>query len=132
MWEYNATVDGVVDGDTLDLVVDLGFTVHVKVRARLYGVDTPETYGVKHDSEEYKAGKAATEFVEDWLAGFPGPDDEGGYLPITIRSYDGKPLGQGKYGRWLVEVMRPDASNLNILCLNDALVREGHAKEVTY
>ena len=40
---YGATVLGVVDGDTVDLMVDLGFQVHHKIRVRLYGINTPES-----------------------------------------------------------------------------------------
>ena len=42
MYEYKATVDRVVDGDTVDFIVDLGFSVKIKIRTRLAGVDTPE------------------------------------------------------------------------------------------
>ena len=42
MYEYNAKVDRVVDGDTVDFIVDLGFNINIKIRTRLIGVDTPE------------------------------------------------------------------------------------------
>ena len=42
MYEYKATVDRVVDGDTVDFIVDLGFSVKIKIRGRFAGVDTPE------------------------------------------------------------------------------------------
>ena len=42
------------DGDTLDVVIDLGF--YIKERIRLEGLDTPEIYGVPEDSEEYRRG----------------------------------------------------------------------------
>jgi len=119
MWQYNAKVSRVVDGDTLDLRIDCGFTVSVDVRVRLYGIDTPEVYGVKKNSEEYKKGMEAHEFVEQWLL------QTGTILnaPVTITSFDGKRLGQGKYGRWLAEVYRKGDS----LSLNEALVKAGHA-----
>lgn len=129
MWTYNAEVVRVVDGDTLDLRVDLGFTVHVKIRARLHGVNTPETYGVKKESDEYARGKAATEYVENWLRGFPGENEAQGYQPVRIRSIDGRALGVGKYGRWIAIVQRPDEGEPS---LNDALVEEGHAERVDY
>ena len=53
---YKATVTRVVDGDTVDLEIDLGMSVFAKQRIRLAGINTPETYGVKKDSEEYAAG----------------------------------------------------------------------------
>lgn len=40
---YGATVLGVIDGDTIDLMIDLGFNIHHKIRVRLYGVNTPES-----------------------------------------------------------------------------------------
>lgn len=118
---YAAQVERVVDGDTLDLSLDLGFKVWVKIRVRLFGVDTPEVYGVKKESEEYVKGKAATEFVEDWLG--QSPDSR----TVIVRSVDGKALGQGKYGRWLAEIERPDGASLN-----QALLDEGHAVRATY
>jgi micrococcal nuclease len=133
MWEYNAEVARVVDGDTLDLRVDLGFTVFVKVRARLHGINTPETYGVKKDSEEYAAGMKAKEYVEDWLMGFPAEGEANSYLPVKIRSHDGRALGTGKYGRWIVEVFRRDDDpDTEARCLNEELVEQGLAEEVAY
>lgn len=117
MWEYQATVRRVVDGDTLDLQLDLGFSVHINVRARLLGIDTPETWGVKRDSEEYLAGKRASEYVEQWLRGFT----EGPYLPVTVRSHKNS---TGKYGRWLLEVFNAQGESLN-----DRLLQEGLAKK---
>lgn len=133
MWEYNAHVVRVVDGDTLDLRVDLGFTVLVKIRARLHGVDTPETYGVKKGSEEYKAGMLSKQYVEDWLKGFPGEGSDNSYLPVKIRSHDGSALGTGKYGRWIVEVFRRDDDpDIDARCLNEELVEQGLAETVEY
>lgn len=116
MWEYKATVTRVVDGDTLDLQIDLGFSVSIQIRARLAGVDTPETYGVKKDSAEYLAGKRATQYVEEWLR---GGHTAGPYGPVTVRSEKNR---TGKYGRWIVTVHAHED------CLNEALLREGLAK----
>ena len=105
MWEYRATVDRVVDGDTIDFTVDLGFNVQTKIRTRLSDVDTHETYGVSHDSEEYALGKRESEWVQEWV-------DEA--ESITIKTED-----TGKYGRWLATVHREDGE-----CLNQRLVEE--------
>ena len=43
MYEYNCEVKRVVDGDTVDVVIDLGFDIHYSSRVRLYGIDTPES-----------------------------------------------------------------------------------------
>jgi micrococcal nuclease len=127
MWEYQAKVLRVVDGDTLDLMIDLGFRVFAKHRVRLHGIDTPETYGVKKESEEYKAGMAAKEFVESWLR------NEGG--EVLIRSHDGGTPRAGKYGRWLVDVypLDGDADPESPVApsLNEDLVAEGHATVYT-
>lgn len=128
-YTYRARVERVVDGDTLDLFVDLGFRIWAKLRVRLHGVNTPETYGVKKESVEYKAGKAATEFVEEWLGVADIPEeDTGARAEIVIRSHDGTALGTGKYGRWLAVVSREDDD----LSLNDALLENGHAEPVDY
>ena len=54
---YNAKVVRVVDGDTIDLLVDLGFSIHHKVRVRLYGINTPESR--TRDLEEKALGLKA-------------------------------------------------------------------------
>lgn len=138
MWQYHAKVLRVVDGDTLDLLVDLGFQSFLKIRARLYGIDTPEKYGVKKGSPEWEAGVKATAFVEHWLATHcrrtagnwlaTGLHEE---VVVLIRSHDGKQLGQGKYGRWLVEVYPTTADPEADLSLNRILVDEGHAEVAT-
>ncbi|RLB39821.1 MAG: nuclease [Deltaproteobacteria bacterium] len=125
MYRYKAKVVRVVDGDTLDLAVSLGFKINIGIRARLYGVDTPETYGVKHDSDEYAKGLAAKQFVESWLV------DHG--HDVLIVSHDGKKLGKGKYGRWIAEIF-PNESTWagDHPSLNEALVTNGHAERVSY
>ena len=135
VYQYLAKVVRVVDGDTLDLRVDLGFTASVKVRVRLHGVNTPEMHGVKKDSDEYKAGDAARRYVLSWLDKDQArridegdPDAEWGL--VKVRSFDGKKLGTGKYGRWIVIVERPDP--IPDTPLNMMLVQNGHAEEVRY
>lgn len=135
MWTYQATVERVVDGDTLDLDIDLGFRIHSRQRVRLHGVDTPEIHGVRRDSEEYALGMAAVSFVEEWLDArrvrAEGPT--GAYMEraVVIRSYDGGKPRAGKYGRWLVEVFgRGDAAEEldPAQTLNQALLDSGHAE----
>jgi len=125
VYEYAIEVERVVDGDTLDLHVDLGFKVGVRVRVRLHGVDTPETYGVKKHSEEWEAGVRAKAFVEHWLA---TQVEQGRRL--VMRSHDGKDLGTGKYGRWLATIDSYGGGTCRVL--NDLLVEEGHATRVDY
>lgn len=128
MYEYRAKVKRVVDGDTLDLEVDLGFTVKVDIRARLFGIDTPEIHGVKKESEEYQRGMAAKDAVVDWL-----DDNQDELDQVMIRSYDGAPISQGKYGRWLVEVRSTLVDSRGVAAfLNDFLVEQGHAVRKEY
>jgi len=97
MYEYRAELLRVVDGDTIDVNVDLGFNITREIRLRLLGVDTHETYGVSHDSKEYQRGIEETKFVAEWL-----PDE------FIIRTEK-----KGKYGRYLAEIERPDGEILN-------------------
>lgn len=114
---YEAQLDRVVDGDTVVLLVDLGFETYILKHFRLLGVDTPEVYGVKKGSEEYKRGKLASNFTEQWF------EDNGN--EVVIQSYDAqKKLKTGKYGRWIAMVY-PRNSNP---ALNEALLFEGLAE----
>lgn len=106
-WTYTADIDKVVDGDTIDFEVDLGFKIYKGVRTRLLGVDTHETYGVKKDSDEYERGMEEKRFVESWL------DDADEIFIQTEKD------SKGKYGRWLARVYNQDYD-----CLNKKLVAE--------
>ncbi len=68
-YEYKAKLIKVVDGDTLDVQIDLGFNIFQNIRVRLLGVNTPETYGVKKESIEYKKGMKAKQFVINYFEG---------------------------------------------------------------
>lgn len=115
---YAATVDRVVDGDTVDLTVDLGLHTKRIERMRLYGIDTPETYGVRKNSAEYIAGVEAREALRAMLS-------MGQVWARTVKDRT------GKYGRYLVDlfVEMPDAGELFV---NEELVSQGHAKRVFY
>ena len=66
MYEYKVRIVKVVDGDTVDVDIDLGFDVWLKnQRVRLYGIDTPESR--TRDLEEKKYGKAATAYLKEKL-----------------------------------------------------------------
>jgi micrococcal nuclease len=64
---YKARVVHIVDGDTMDVEVDLGLKVLIRERIRLAGVDTPEIFGIDKESNEYAEGVAARLFVEKKL-----------------------------------------------------------------
>lgn len=117
MYEYQARCVHVVDGDTIDVDVDLGFHLRREIRLRLRGVDTHETYGVDHDSEEYRRGKREAEFVRDWLPSIDEDEDESPQRdherwPLIVRTEK-----KGKYGRYLATIER----RMDGAVLNDAL-----------
>jgi len=109
---YKATVTRVVDGDTVDLEVDLGMSVFVKQRIRLARINTPETYGVKKNSMEYKAGIKAKRRLQELVEG----------KEIALETVKDK---KGKYGRYLGELYVLDKDWTNI---NSLLIHEGHAE----
>ena len=63
MYEYKCTIDRVVDGDTVDATLDLGFSVLYKSRVRLFGIDTPESR--TRNKDEKARGKLAAKFLGD-------------------------------------------------------------------
>jgi micrococcal nuclease len=119
MFEYSAKITNVVDGDTFDAEVDLGFKIVFRERFRLARVNTPETYGVKKDSEEYQAGLAATQRVKELVATYP---------EVVIQT---EKNNKGKYGRYIAEVLFLSDAEGEIN-LSDYLVQEGLAEYVTY
>jgi micrococcal nuclease len=108
---YKAEVVKVVDGDTLDLHIDLGFDIAFNLRVRLAGVNAPETR--TGDLEEKAAGLAAKEYVKSWL-------DRRGYS-VFIRTEKDK---AEKYGRILANVF--DITGVD--CLNNDMVTDNMAK----
>jgi micrococcal nuclease len=111
---YRAKLDRVVDGDTVDALIDVGFNIWFKKRIRFVGVDTWESR--TRDLEEKKKGKLAAERTRQLLEEV---SSKPGYF--RIKSY-----GLGKYGRVLGElfVMDKDGKQWNI---NETLITEGHA-----
>lgn len=116
LWQYRADVERVVDGDTIDLRIDLGFGVLLtgdEARIRLLDIDTGEIYGSSRDSDEYTAGQLHKAFVEDWLA--QAGEQE---WPVLIETR--KDDERGKYGRWLAVIHRRTDGAI----LNEDLVEE--------
>lgn len=100
MYEYRATLEKVVDGDSFDVRIDLGFRITTFQRVRLNGVDTPEVNSA--DAAERARAKEAKAFVDDWFAGAG---------TVLVRSH--KPGGGDKYGRYLADVLSsPDGHSL--------------------
>ena len=106
---YRATVLRVVDGDTIDVMLDLGFSVSLKERIRFYGINAPESR--TRDADEKVRGLAAKAFVILWTEAHA---DEN-----TIRTRIDK---RGKFGRILGEII-----NAAGVCLNDLMIEQGHA-----
>lgn len=109
MFKYNAKLLRVVDGDTVDALVDLGFSTFKKVRIRFYGMDAWESR--TRDLEEKKKGLAAKDRVAELLE----LEAEGEFI---LQSH-----GLGKYGRCLGEIFIKDTN------INQQLIEEGHAKK---
>jgi micrococcal nuclease len=95
-YRYRARLGRVVDGDTIDVLIELGFYVTLRERVRLEGIDTPEIYRVPKDSEEYKKGMGATEYVERRL------NENGNEMIIETEK-------RGKWRRWLAKIYLKDA-----------------------
>ena len=113
-YNYNVEVKRVVDGDTVDVIIDLGFNTFIKRRIRMHGIDAPESR--TRDKAEKVLGLASTERLKEII----------GENNIVMKSW-----GKGKYGRILGELFGetdtefgPDHTNIN-----ETLIKEGHAKE---
>ena len=110
---YNATLDRIIDGDTFDCILDLGFDVKLhKQRVRLAGIDTPEsrinTKRYPKRAKEKIMGKAAKERLKE----------------LCVGKFKVKSLGKGKYGRILGIPYTEDGKDI---C--QMLIDEGHAVE---
>ena len=110
-YEYTAKLVRVVDGDTCDALIALGFNTWVKKRIRFKGVDTWECR--TRDLDEKKKGLAAKAFTKDLLEN----SDDGKF---ALRSH-----GVGKYGRVLGELFVKGETK----SVNDLLLENGHAYE---
>ncbi len=61
MYQYHAIIQKVVDGDTLEIDIDLGLSIWVRSeKVRLYGINTPEVFGVKKGTPEWELGNKAS------------------------------------------------------------------------
>ena len=118
MYEYKIKeIDRIVDGDTVDATIDLGFDVLYKARVRLYGINTPETR--TKDLEEKARGQAAKERLNEIIN---KAVHMGHHLILQTKE-------KGKFGRYLgiiiIEDCRPDHDTRTDV--NQLLVEEGHA-----
>ena len=107
-------INRVIDGDTIDVTLDLGFSLTKKERVRIAGVDTPEKR--TRNLEEKELGIDATNWLKDKIKNTLTGDDE-----LTIRTE--LVGGVGKYGRLLGWLYVGD----DVLSLNEQMIEEGYA-----
>jgi len=119
---YKAELVRVIDGDTVDLIIDLGFDTSRKERFRLYGIDAPEMNTAE--------GKEAKAWLEDAIR-----PPEAIYVHTIQLSTKAK---RDKYGRFLavlyddlgdIEANRPMKTPVSPSSINARMITEGHAKE---
>ena len=126
MYTYQAKLFQVIDGDTVDLLIDLGFGVHVRERCRLYGIDAPEMPS--------EAGKAAKAYLELLIRAATGE------LFVATRKMARRPKEKtDKYGRYLAVLydgyydVEADVEETKInampTSINSRMIYAGHAKE---
>jgi len=104
-YKYDSYVEAVLDGDTCDCLIDLGFKTHRRERIRFYGIDTPESR--TKDLEEKAKGLEVKQYVTQRIEG----------KRIIIET-----TKQGKFGRYLGKIY------IDGVCLNDELIEKGMAK----
>jgi len=129
MYQYNAFVKNVIDGDTLEIDIDLGLYTWIHgEKIRLLGINTPEVFGEKKDSPEWILGNKASNFVKLILK------EKDKIIIETIRDK------KEKYGRYLavvyIKIAPKHLNGLNgirnigdFYCLNDIMVEKGYAEK---
>ena len=113
MYQYKVKLDRIIDGDTIDCYIDLGFSINTKKRIRFAGINTPESR--TRDLEEKKKGLAAKARLKEIL-------EEASEIHLDSR-------GLGKYGRVLGQLHISTENSLTMLNVNELLIKEGHAVE---
>jgi micrococcal nuclease len=106
MFDYQVKINRVVDGDTVDVTVDLGFSIYHKARVRLMGIDTPESR--TRNLAEKALGLASKARLKELLRG----------QKVRLECTKEK----GKFGRILGSLWIDDRN------INDQLIEEGHAR----
>ena len=110
-WRDQAKLDRVIDGDTVDAMIDLGFSTHRSIRIRFYGINTPESR--TRDKEEKKRGLASKARLVEILEA----DDN---------QFVEQALGVGKYGRCLGILYTESLGDTSV---QQTLIDEGHGVE---
>ena len=113
---YGAKLLKVIDGDTIELMVDLGFDIHHKMRVRLYGINTPESR--TKDLAEKELGLKAKKFTEEWFTN---------HQWVFVNTIPDK---NDKYGRILARIYSSDKiDDPKTACLNLDMIQSGNARE---
>jgi micrococcal nuclease len=110
---YRGRCVRVVDGDTYDILCDLGFGVYHKIRVRVRGIDTPEKYGTNKSEEGEKVSELVTEMLFD--------------KEVLIRTYKNSP---SSYNRWEADVFFTDTEGGFLINIAKFLTMNGHAEHV--
>lgn len=108
---YDAELLRVVDGDTIDVMIDFGMELYKKERLRLFGINAPELR--RGTQEQKEAGRLAKQWLEGVLVG----------SPLVIKTHKDK---KGKFGRYLAEIF---VAGKNV---NELMVAKGHAVSADY
>lgn len=110
MYQYASKLIKVVDGDTVDLIVDLGFTVSISSRFRLDGIDAPEMR-----TPTLEQGKASKAHLESMLA-----DAQLGIVRLDS-------LGRDKYGRWVARLYYVSQATGETVDVSAKMIADGFA-----
>lgn len=113
LYQYQAEVVDVYDGDTCTVKFDLGFKIHFTEKVRLFGINTPEIRG-----EEREKGLVSRDKLRERILN----------KTVLIETDKDK---KGKYGRYLGTIYIPKEDG-NLECINDWLIAEGLAKKADY
>jgi len=110
MIKYKAKLIRIIDGDTIDAEIEVGFDIYVRKRIRLWGIDAPETRS--RDKDEVQSGKQAASRLQAILA------HSGGEFELVTH-------GDGKFGRCLGEIFVKDINeSVNQVLINEGLVKK--------
>tara|TARA_R100001163_G_C5026432_1_gene167842 strand:+ start:45 stop:464 length:420 start_codon:yes stop_codon:yes gene_type:complete len=113
MYEYKCEITRVVDGDTVDVIIDCGFSILHKTRVRMYGIDTPESR--TRDLDEKARGKLAAKYIQDHI--------DNGTDTIIKTEKDSK----GKFGRILGKILI-DGKDINQSMIDENLAVSYHGQ----
>lgn len=114
MYEYNAKLDRVLDGDTIDVNIDLGFKIMTNQRIRFAYINTPEIFKTPTDSPGYKLGMKAKRYVERRLK------KNGNEMRLVTYKW------AGMHGRYTGIIWLKDSK----ISLNDELIKKGLAQRI--